>query len=277
MYKPKHRTKLRLFLGKIFYFLKKYFYWYLSGTKFAKTISSKQLRYKISQHKSLLMRKLKNVEMWMQKNKINNLELAIKKLDGIIINPGETFSYWLLIGAPTKGKGYLPGMVLYNGHVFEGVGGGLCQLSNLIYWITLYTPLTAIERHRHSYDVFPDANRKQPFGTGATCSYPSIDLQIKNNTNATFQLKLTITKDCLVGTWFSNEPIKNKYIIEERNHCIKHEWWGGYTRNNKIFRKIIEPQTSKEISEELITENHAIMMYSPMLAKPQSFSIEKEK
>ena len=49
-------------------------------------------------------------------------------------------------------------------------GGGLCQLSNLIYWMTLHTPLTITERYRHSYDVFPDSNRTQPFGSGEPAS-----------------------------------------------------------------------------------------------------------
>ena len=68
-------------------------------------------------------------------------------------------SYWYLIGKPTAGKGYLPGMILRNGGYLAATGGGLCQLSNLIYWMTLHTPLTVVERHRHGYDVFP---RREP-------------------------------------------------------------------------------------------------------------------
>ena len=58
-------------------------------------------------------------------------------------------------------------MLLKNGTVQYGCGGGLCQLSNLIFWMTLHTPLEVKERHRHGYDVFPDSNRTQPFGSGA--------------------------------------------------------------------------------------------------------------
>ena len=78
------------------------------------------------------------------------------------------------------GKCLTGGMVLHNGGFKPGVGGGLCQLSNLIYWMTLHTPLTVVERWRHSYDVFPDAERTQPFGSGATVAYNHIDLQIRN-------------------------------------------------------------------------------------------------
>lgn len=213
----------------------------------------------------------------MQYNKIQNLKLAIEKIDGLILKPGEVFSYWLLIGNPTKAKGYLPGMVLFQGGFKSGIGGGLCQLSNLIYWMTLHTPLTVIERWRHSYDVFPDANRTQPFGSGATCSYPNIDLQIKNNTNKTFQLRLSLTNTHLVGQWLCDTSLNVRYEIEERNHSIQHEWWGGYTRNNALVRMSYDINTNEKIGEEMVVENHAIMMYNPLLESQTTPKEAREK
>lgn len=55
------------------------------------------------------------VDMQLQYNKITNLKLAVQRLDGLIIHPGETFSYWRRIGKPTRQKGYMEGMVLYYG------------------------------------------------------------------------------------------------------------------------------------------------------------------
>ena len=100
--------------------------------------------------------------MWLQENKIINLKLAAPRIHGILIRPGEVFSYWKLIGNPSRRKGYVDGMILRNGTFAAGTGGGLCQLSNLIFWMTLHTPLTVIERHRHGYDVFPDAIAPSP-------------------------------------------------------------------------------------------------------------------
>lgn len=271
MKKPIHRSKLRLLAGIIYYTLKKYTYWYLSKTNFAKNFE-KYLSIKIFTHKTILRRKLKNVDLWMQENKITNLKIAIKKIDGLILEPKQTFSYWRQIGKPTKNKGYLKGMILYNGTINSGIGGGLCQLSNLIYWITLHTPLTITERWRHGYDVFPDIDRSQPFGSGATCAYPNIDLQIKNNTKQKFQLQLEINDKFLIGKWLSDKPIKIKYQVFEKNHEIKNEWYGMYTRSNKIFRKIINKKTNKEIDEEFITENQAIMMYNPLLEQKNNIT-----
>jgi vancomycin resistance protein VanW len=265
MKKPLKRSLLRLWTGRIYYTLKKYFYWYLSKTNFAKDLDKNRLPIEVFTHKTTLLKKLKDVDMWMQHNKVKNLKIAIQKINGLIIGPDQTFSYWRQIGKTTKRKGYVEGMILCNGKVETGIGGGICQLSNLIFWITLHSPLTIIERWRHGYDVFPDVKRTQPFGTGATCGYPNIDLQIKNTTNQKFQLHLETNKTHLIGKWLSDKPIHTKYEIIEKDHIIKNEWWGEYTRNNKIFRKIIDIKTGEVKEEEFITENHAIMMYNPLL------------
>lgn len=86
-------------------------------------------------------------------------------MNSIILVPGQVFSYWCLIGKTTKEKGYIDGMVLNNGGFGLGTSG-ICQMSNLIYWMTIPTSLEIIECHRHGFDVFPDANRTHPFGSG---------------------------------------------------------------------------------------------------------------
>lgn len=264
MKKPIQRSRLRLFLGKIYYWLKKKYYWHLSGVKFAKKQERDLCPYQVFTYQTVLRRKLKEVDMWMQENKITNLKLASKKINGLIIRPGETFSYWRQIGSVTEKKGYLPGMVLHDGQVKSGVGGGLCQLSNLIFWLALHSPLTITERWRHGYDVFPDVKRNQPFGSGATCTYPNIDLEIKNNTQNSFQLKLEIDEEFLRGTFLSDHKPELSYQIVEKDHIIRQEWWGKYTRNNKIFRKVFD-HSGQEIAEEFVTANQAIMMYEPLL------------
>jgi len=204
--------------------------------------------------------------MWLQENKVTNLKLACGKLNRIILKSGETFSFWRLVGKPTKAKGFLKGMVLTNGSFSAGVGGGLCQLSNLIYWMTLHTPLTVTERWRHTHDVFPDANRIQPFGSGATIVYNYIDLQIKNNTPHEYQLNIRVGENDLEGEWRCEQPCLCKYKVYESEHLIRQEWWGDYMRHN-VIRRIVLDDNDNKIADEFITENHAIMMYEPMLGE----------
>ncbi|UMZ73428.1 VanW family protein [Natranaerofaba carboxydovora] len=264
MKQPIKRSELRITLGKCYYKFKRYLQWCFSGERWAKTYNNEVLSEKVFEHQTPLLRKLKNVDMWMQYNKVENLKIATQKINKIVINPGETFSFWRLIGKPSKRNGYRTGMVLSYGQIIEGIGGGLCQLSNLIYWMTLHTPLTIKERYRHTYDVFPDANRVLPFGSGATCSYNYIDLQICNETDQSYQLIVYLTDDYLVGEWRSETEPCHSYEVYEKDHWITHEYWGGYVRHNIIHRKVYNLQ-GELIDDEYVTENHAIMMYQPYL------------
>lgn len=202
--KPKYRSGVRAYLGKKYYTYRRYLQWYFGTEKYSKEKSPTYFTHEISLHQTPLYRRLKNVDMWLQENKVENLKIALKEVNGIIIKPGETLSYWKLIGNPSHSKGYKDGMVLHYGKFKTGSGGGLCQLSNMIYWMTLHTPLTVVERHRHSFDVFPDSNRTQPFGSGATCVYNYRDLKIKNDTDETYQLKIWIDDKFLKGQILSD-------------------------------------------------------------------------
>lgn len=263
--KPIKRSKFRQFVGKEYFCLKEKIKWRIDGIKFSKTKKLDKLPFEIIKHQSVLLRKLKDVDMILQRNKITNLKLAIAKINGIIIKPGETFSVWKLVGRPTKQKGFLPGLTLSNGQLGEGIGGGLCQLGNLLYWMAIHTQLTVTKRWRHSYDVFPDSGRTLPFGSGATLSYNYIDLQLKNETNLTFQINLSLSEKNLHGSISCSQKPELKFEVFEKNHRFDLQWWGGYTRHNEIWRKLIDPENEIE-REELLTENHAIMMYNPLIA-----------
>lgn len=265
--KPIHRGPIRMWLGKRYFICRRYLKWIFGKQQFAKDLRAIQLPHLISEHRTPLLRKLKNLDMHLQHNKINNLQIAGKNISGLVIRPGETFSFWYLVGQTSKRKGYQKGMMLRNGQIVEGIGGGLCQMSNLIFWMVMHTPLTIVERWRHSFDVFPDANRTQPFGSGATLSYNYVDLQFKNETNHNYQLMLWLSDSHLEGAFYADHISEYDYEIEERNHQIVGEVWGGYTRHNQIFRKTFLKNSTELIKEEPLIENHAVMMYQPFLEK----------
>lgn len=260
--KPKQRSQLRQILGKEYFILKRKMNWLFGNRKWAVSKSTDPFTNTVFRHKSMILRPLKNVDMYLQENKRTNLKIAVSHINQLIIYPGETFSVWKLVGRPTKHKGYLEGLVLKQGQIAKDTGGGLCQLGNLLFWIFAHSPLTITERHRHGFDVFPDINRKVPFGAGATLSYNYIDLQVKNETDHTFQLKLWLDETHLNGELFSKEKIDKEYRVEERNHLMKMQFWGGYSRHNQIFQ--IEKDKNLT-TEKLLTENHAIMMYNPFI------------
>jgi vancomycin resistance protein VanW len=265
-----NRSALRRRCGMLYYGCLRRSLWMMKRSSFA-SAHSDPLPYQYMSHKTVLLRQLKDVDMELQYHKIKNLTLAAKRLNGVLLRPGETFSYWKLIGKPTRRKGYQAGMILRNGTVCSGIGGGLCQMSNLIYWMVLHTPLTVVERHRHGYDVFPDSNRTLPFGSGATCFYPHGDLMIRNDTDETFQLLVTVGDEYLEGEWRSQTAPEFQYEICERNHEMKGEYWGGFSRHNELYRRIFDRE-GNFLREEFIISNSAMMMYSPFLAAPEDHS-----
>lgn len=260
--KPIERSKLRLYFGKEYYIFKRKLKW-LSHSNWAKPKSDIKFNHTVFEHQSLILRPLKDVDMYLQENKRTNLVLATKKINKTVIAPGETFSLWKLVGRPTKRKGYLEGLILKSGKIDIDTGGGLCQLGNLLFWIFAHSPLTITERYRHSYDVFPDVKRRVPFGAGATLSYNYIDLQVKNETSNSFQINLSLNDTHLIGNLTSLHVLDSSYSIEERDHKIELQFWGGYTRHNKIFQ--IRKTSNQVINEKLLVENNAIMMYNPIL------------
>jgi len=275
MDKPIMRSKIRTKCGMLYYGLRRKLLWLSMHRSFARVRNAEPLPFPCFSHSTPLRRQLKDVDMWMQENKIVNLKIATKKIHGILIRPGEVFSYWKLIGKPSRTKGYVEGMVLHNGGFCPGVGGGLCQLSNMLFWIAAHSPLTIIERHRHGYDVFPDSNRTQPFGSGATCFYPHGDLMLRNDTNETFQFLVTVGTDYLEGELRVSSPVEQVYRIIEENHRMEPEYWGGYSRHNELYQEI-SALDGTILSKQLLVENHALMMYSPFLeASPTAAPTEK--
>jgi vancomycin resistance protein VanW len=159
------------------------------------------------------------------------LHIVIKSLNHIVIKPGETFSIYRLIGSPTRKKGYLEGVELSFGEARSGIGGGICQISNLIHWMALHTPLVITERSNHSFDPFPDCGRILPFGSGAALFYNFIDLMLYNPSSSSFQINLWITAKTLEGEICSNNFLAKKYHVYEKDHAFINIENNTYRRN----------------------------------------------
>lgn len=228
--------------------------------RFARGSSDVNLPFTCKKHQSLLRRRLGGSDPKLQENKIENLKIACPTIDGILLKPGETFSFWQRIGEATADKGYLEGMQLSRGEVVRGTGGGLCQLANLLYWMALHTPIVIAERHHHSFDPFPDENRTLPFGSGAGVFYNYIDLRFFNPTELTFQIRLWLTDVHLKGAVYSDREMPNTYHVFERNHRFL-ERDGKYYRENEIWREVIDRRSGHRTAEELLVRNFSEVKY----------------
>jgi len=233
----------------------------LQKTQFAQERSDTVLPVLVYRHNSLIRRRLGNVNMQLQENKATNLALAVKHIDGLLIRPGETFSVWNRIGRTTKQRGYKEGLTIAKGQPSQGIGGGMCQLSNLIHWLVLHSELTITEHHHHDgLDLFPDFGRQIPFGTGTSISYNYIDYRVKNNTDNTYQLRLWVDDEYLCGELHAAEQLPHTFHIHAENEFFSREN-GIVYRNGQVFRDVIDRTTGQCVDSQLIRTNHARVMY----------------
>lgn len=213
----------------------------------------------LTEHSSPLFRKFNKVEL--DKGKIENIIIAIKNLDGIVIPPGKVFSFWKHVGRPSPKKGYKNGLVLSNGNLKEDIGGGLCQLSNLIAYMFACTECEFIERKHHSRDVFPDSNRAVPFASGATVFFNLIDLKVRNTYKFPIVLKLRTTDTQLRGSISSAVELNYSVKIEEIDAVFIKSAKNIVYRCNTVQRVFYEKHTKMRIKEMPLWINVAQVMY----------------
>jgi len=236
--------------------------WTVGHTPWSTRTADSDLEVRVKQHKSLLLRQLGDSDMYLQHNKVTNLALAAAKIDGLLIAPGETFSFNKTVGNCTRRRGYLEGMRLSNGEAVPGVGGGICQLANLVHWMVLHSSLTVTDRSEHSFDPFPDNGRVLPWGTGCSIVYNYVDLQIRNDTDSTFQLRVRVGQRYLEGELRADRPQAHSFQVHgenERFYRLGHE----YFRANQIWRGVIDRRTGNRLGEELVRSNCALVKYVP--------------
>lgn len=230
-----------------------------SGEKFAREINTLPLPAIVKSHTSSILRRLEGVDMELQRNKAVNLRLACAKINGIIIRPGETFSFWRLVGEPGEKQGYREGLVINAGKLGRGTGGGLCQLANLIHWLVLNSPLTVTELVHHSDALFPDSGRRVPFGTGTSVFYKNVDYRFRNTTDRDVQLLVWVDENELCGELRATEPFPYKYRITEENQGFIEED-GVFYRVSRVFRLTLDRERHV-LRRELVLDNHSKVMY----------------
>jgi vancomycin resistance protein VanW len=239
--------------------------WHMGRETFAREQSTTLLPCNVYRHQSKLRRYLSQDpqdRLW-QDNKVRNHALALPHLDGVIIRPGETFSFWRLVGRPSAARGFVEGMQLSQGRAKGGIGGGLCQIANMLHWLALHSPLEVTQRADHSFDPFPDQGRVIPFGSGAALFYNYVDLWLFNPTDQNFQFHLWMTDTQLKGEIRCEKQLPHRYRIIERNAGFEQQGT-GWLRHNEIWRETVaKGQDSVTLSTDFLYANRSRTMYEP--------------
>lgn len=220
--------------------------------------------FNLTEHSSPLYRKYNKREL--DDGKIKNIKIALQKIDGLVIQPNQIFSFWKYVGRTSESRGFSKGLVLSDGVLKEDFGGGLCQLSNLIAYMFACSDCKFIERKHHSRDVFPDSGRSVPFASGATVFYNLIDLKIKNTCDFPIRINLRMTETQLRGSLSSPKILDYDVKLEEKSTGFFKSAKSGITyRYNQLYRVFYKKGKSKDekeiIKEVLLWENIVKVIY----------------
>lgn len=134
-------------------------------------------------------------------NRIANMRLCADGIDGMTLAPGAVFCMRRAIGEPTVARGFRSGPSLVNGALEQDTGGGICQVSTVLFNMALLSGLEILEKHNHSTDIWGE-KRLIDLGRDAAFAYAIKDLKFRNWFDAPVALRLQVTDDesALVGT-----------------------------------------------------------------------------
>ena len=154
-------------------------------------------------------------------SRIFNITLATGRINGLLVAPGEIFSFDKALGDVSAFTGYQQAYIIQNGKTILGDGGGVCQVSTTFFRALLNSGLPITERHAHAYRVGYYEEDSLP-GLDATIYVPSVDLQFKNDTNNYILVQTQIDQNTqqlsvfLYGTKDGRETNLTQPIISNR-------------------------------------------------------------
>ncbi len=120
------------------------------------------------------------------KNRSVNIQLASQAINGLVLAPGEVFSYNDVVGPRTAAKGYKSAVVYSGGQILTGIGGGICQVSTTLYNAVLQAGLEVVERNPHNFTVgYAD------LGFDATVTFNVQDIKFRNSSGLPIKLEIS--------------------------------------------------------------------------------------
>lgn len=200
-------------------------------------------------------------------NRRHNIRVGASKFDGLLIKPGETFSFTANLGEVDAENGYLPELVIKENTTTPEYGGGLCQVSTTAFRATLNAGLPIIARKAHSYPVI----YYKPYGTDATIYIPNPDIKFKNDTGAHILIQTRISGNHLYFDFYGtkkntsvkfagNEDASGAVNIVEK--VTPHTYAHG-DRGPGSFKAIIYRFTYDSVGKLINTEDYFSNYDSP--------------
>lgn len=232
----------------------------LDGRAYARELRAEMLPHRHFAAENGLYNPNMGFDRALQDNKVYNSKLAARMLHGLLIRPGETFSFWQAVRYADRDTPYRDGSVVRNGKLCVAYGGGLCQLSNLLFWVFLNSPLTIVERQTHRVKDFPTLRNREPEGVDATISEGWIDLKVKNGTDRTFQIGVAFDEERIAVSLHVDRAMPVTHEIEGRDLTYFRRGDRVYQAIS-IYRRVRDAATREVLSESLLYDNLCVIAY----------------
>ncbi len=223
--------------------------------------------------KSELWNPFDNKDNWiLTAGKIENLRIAVQKLNGLEIGANEVFSFWKHIGNPNFGQGYVIGREIREGCIVPTIAGGLCQLSNALYDAALRANFEIVERHKHTKVIKGSLAEKD---RDATVKWNYLDLRFKSSFD--FRVEVELTSDHLIVAFRcpqkQAEPVQDKLSWKASSKlndcyscgnmaCFKHPDKTGVEQEIATTTFILDekwPEYDKYVSQTATKADHFIL------------------
>ncbi len=218
------------------------------------------------------------------KGRTTNVLLANGFCNGVILMPGDVFSYNDVVGPRTYERGFKDAIVYVGTSAEDGVGGGICQVSSTIYYAALRADLKIVERYAHSREV-----TYVPKGEDATVAWGSKDFKFENNT--AFPIKVVTSNKSnnltikLVGTALENKtvkiettilsktPFEIKYEVDETlapgTETVKSNGYTGYRTESYRVVYIDGVEVSRTFENKSTYKKYdKVILHNPLPAEP---------
>jgi VanW like protein len=214
-----------------------------------------------------------NKDNWiLTAGKIENLRIAVQKLNGLEVGANEVFSFWKHIGNPNYGQGYVIGREIREGCIVPTIAGGLCQLSNALYDAALRANFEIVERHKHTKVIKGSLAEKD---RDATVKWNYLDLRFKSSFD--FRIEIELTSDHLIVAFRcpqkQAEPVQDKLSWKASSKlndcyscgnmaCFKHPDKTGVEQEIATTTFILDekwPEYDKYVSQTATKADHFIL------------------
>ena len=195
-------------------------------------------------------------------NRINNIKLSASKFDGMILYPGETFSFNETVGKRTEEAGFLSAGAYSDGEVVQEIGGGICQVSSTLYCASMYAQMKTMYRESHYFKV-----DYLPLAYDATVSWSKPDFRFRNDReypvklvaytddeakSLTVEIWGTDTDGSYVELSYTESPVYDEEFTEVVIGTSARAYRNVYDKDGNLLRQVGEPYSMYHLHEDEI-------------------------